>query len=63
MTEEIRNKLEEYKKGLDALLAKSRLLSSDTKEEKIRILRGLTPPVDTLLLYRYYRLDELTPNP
>lgn len=58
MTEEIRNKLEEYKKGLDALLAKSRLLSSDTKEEKIRILRGLMPPVDTLLLYRYYRLDE-----
>ena len=54
MTEEIRNKLEEYKKGLDALLAKSRFLSSDTKEEKIRILRGLMPPVDTLLLYRYY---------
>ena len=63
MTEEIRNKLEEYTKGLDALLAKSRLLSSDTEEEKIRILRGLMPPVDTLLLYRYYRLDELTPNP
>ena len=63
MTEEIRNKLEEYKKGLDALLAKSRLLSSDTEEEKIRILRGLMPPVDTLLLYRYCRLDELTPNP
>ena len=63
MPEEIRNKLEEYKKGLDALLAKSRLLSSDTEEEKIRIFRGLMPPVDTLLLCRYYRLDELTPNP
>ena len=57
VTIEIRNKLEEYKKGLDALLTKSRLWTSDTEEEKIRILKGLMPPVDKLLLYRYYRLD------
>lgn len=57
MTEEIRNKLEEYKKGLDALLTGKRLLSSYTEEAKIQILRGLMPPVDKLLLYRYYRLD------
>ena len=57
MTKEVYNKLEEYKKGLGTLLARSRLLSSDTEEEKKRILNGLRPSVDKLLLYRYYRLD------
>lgn len=58
MTKEIRIKLDEYKRSLGALLAESRLWSSDTDEEKKRILNGLKPPVDKLLLYRYYRLDE-----
>ena len=46
VTIEIRNKLEEYKKGLDALLTKSRLWTSDTEEEKIRIRTDTTSELE-----------------
>ena len=58
MTEEIRNKLEEYKKNLASLFAKSRLLLSDTDEEKERIKLAMEFPLEHLPMYRYYKLDD-----
>ena len=58
MTDQMRNKLEEYKKNLARLFAKSRLWSSDTDEEKKRIRSTMELPFESLSFYRYYKLDD-----
>ena len=57
MNQEPQEKLDEYRKQLDKLFRTSRLLSSDSKEEKERIYGALKAPYDRLSLYRYYKLD------
>ena len=57
MNLELQEKLDLYRKQLDKLFRTSRLLSSDSKEEKERIYGVLRPPCDRLPLYRYYKLD------
>lgn len=57
MNQELQEKLDLYRKQLDKLFRTSRLLSSDSKEEKERIYGMLRPPCDRLPLYRYYKLD------
>lgn len=57
MNQEFQEKLDLYRKQLDKLFRTSRLLSSDSKEEKDRIYGVLRPPCDRLSLYRYYKLD------
>ena len=57
MNQELQEKLDLYRKQLDKLFRTSRLLSSDSQEEKERIYGALRPPCDRLPLYRYYKLD------
>lgn len=57
MNLELQEKLDLYRKQLDKLFRTSRLLSSDSKEEKERIYGALKAPYDRLSLYRYYKLD------
>lgn len=47
MTEEIRNKLEEYKKNLAGLFATSRLWLSDAEEGKKRIRSTMELPIES----------------
>ena len=57
MNQELQEKLDLYKKQLDKLFRTSRLISTDSKEEKERIFRVLKAPCDRLPLYRYCKLD------
>jgi hypothetical protein len=58
MMEGITSKLEEYKANLANLFARSRLLPSDTDEEKERIRLAMELPFESLSMYRYYKLDD-----
>ena len=58
MNHELQEKLDSYRKQqLDKLFRSSRLLTTDSEEEKARIYGALKPPCDRLMLYRYYKLD------
>ena len=57
MNQELQEKLDLYRKQLDKLFRTSRLLSSDSQEEKERIYGALCPPCDRLPLYRYYKFS------
>lgn len=57
MNQELQEKLDLYRKQLDKLFRTSRLLSSDSKEEKERIYGMLRPTCDRLPLYRYYNFS------
>ena len=58
MNHELQEKLDLYRKQqLDKLFRSSRLLTTDSEEEKARIYGALKPPCDRLMLYRYYKLD------